>query len=198
MATAKKAAAKKKPTSRKVKVVDRPSLPLSKAQKFAAWVKGMGDAAAFAFLIDYIAEGGHLPGFANDHEFSLPAVSLWIDSDPDKKASYARTREERSHIYAEMIIDVSRRDCSTPVLDGEGNVVGKKVDPGAVQQAKLEADNLKWIASRLLPRTYGEKLDVTAKIDTNELTDEALARKLAGFGISVKAVQQQGGANGGA
>lgn len=53
---------------------------------------------------------------------------------------YARARELRSELYADEIVEISDDD---------------DVDP---QRLRLRVDARKWVASKLLPKTYGERL----------------------------------------
>jgi hypothetical protein len=57
---------------------------------------------------------------------------------------YARARSIRSELYADEIVDLA---------DDES------VDP---QRSRLQVDARKWVASKLLPKTYGERLALSA------------------------------------
>jgi hypothetical protein len=46
-------------------------------------------------------------------------------------------------------------------LDKDGKSVGWAVNGEAVQRSKLRVDARKWIASKLKPKKYGDKLDTT-------------------------------------
>ena len=48
-----------------------------------------------------------------------------------------------------------------------------------VQAYKLKIDNLKWIASKLKPKTYGDKLDITSN-------NESLVRNISLTAIPAK------------
>ena len=64
--------------------------------------------------------------------------------------NYARACEERWHYLAEDALRVA---------EGAGGLrAGGKVDPGAVQAARLEVDTKKWFASKLHPKVYGERV----------------------------------------
>jgi len=149
---------------------------LSAGKTFREWLSQIGEDDAIAELCDYIVDDGNLAGFAREKNFSYTTVQRWIDADQTRVVLYARACEARADVQAEKIMDVSRRDCRMPITNDEGKVVGYKVDTGAVQQAKLESDNLKWLAAKAKPRKYGEKLEL-ATPDLRGATDEALMAK---------------------
>jgi hypothetical protein len=82
------------------------------------------------------------------------AVRLWAEKDTDGFAPrFARARDALADFWAYEVIEISDsvRGCT---------------DSAIVQAAKLAADNRKWIASKLLPRIYGDKTVVTGANDT--------------------------------
>jgi hypothetical protein len=74
--------------------------------------------------------------------------------------------------------------------------VGTRVDAGKVQQAKLEADNLKWIAQKLMPKVYGEKIEATIN-DVREASNDQLAKELRSLGLGEVAAAMLGENGGG-
>jgi hypothetical protein len=163
------------------------------ASLFRAWAARPGAMGELCAFIVSKGASGHLSAFCKEHGFAYQTVLDWIDKDKDRAGMYARAREDRSDTLAEQLVSLTEdADVMTPILaeNGEGKmvVVGQCVDKGKVQLLKIKADNLKWVASKLKPKVYGDKLDLTAKIDTNGLTDEELARKLASFGIPVASI----------
>lgn len=165
--------------------------------RFQAWA-AQPDNAAMEELCAFIVAGeeqGHLKAFCGEHGFNYTTALAWIARDPARSELYARAREDRSDTIAERILSVADEDCTTPIMGTQiidGVLVevevGRKVDPAKVQLLRLKSDNLKWSASKLKPKMYGDKLDVNANINTNELSDQELARRLAGFGIDIIAI----------
>lgn len=86
---------------------------------------------------------------------SLQTIFNWIRTKPGFFEQYARAAEERTEAHNEMILD----------LGDEAIGKSQEVDPkssGAVVQAyKLKADNLKWVMSKMKPKKYGDKIDMT-------------------------------------
>jgi len=127
-------------------------------------------------LCDAIADGSSLRQVAESLGMREVQVRNWIDASDERVTQYARAREVRTHMYAEQIVEIS--DSATPE------------DVGV---AKLRVDSRKWVASKLLPKTYGDRVQVdsTVRIAPREMTDDELARIVAG-GISGAATAAQG------
>lgn len=86
----------------------------------------------------------------------MPARSTvlrWLVAEGEPYATfqgqYARASEARAEGWAEEIVDVA---------DSEK-------DP---QRARVRVDARKWVASKLLPKKYGERLQVDAKLTVEE------------------------------
>ena len=150
-----------------------------KARVFREWLARLGEDDAIDEFLEYIYAGGNLTQFVTERGMSVRAMGNWLD-DPVRKAAYARAREERAHVLVDDMIAVTRRDCSMPILDSEGRLVGTRVDPGKVQQAKLEADKLQWVASKSLA-VYGDKLEVNANMNVTQASPEDLIKRIAGL-----------------
>jgi hypothetical protein len=82
-------------------------------------------------------------------EPGMPAMStvfVWLQNYPSFTEQYARAKEESADALADDIIDLAER-----VERGE-------VDPNA---ARVSLDAKKWSASKLKPKKYGDKVDLT-------------------------------------
>lgn len=72
---------------------------------------------------------------------------------------YARAREDQADTLADQIIEIA----DTPMLgiktktDEEGNVETTQGD--MIEHRRLQVDARKWIAAKLKPRKYGERLN---------------------------------------
>ncbi len=90
-----------------------------------------------------IAEGAPLTKICKDGDMpGYTTVQRWRGDNPDFRAMYARAREDAADTLADEIITLARR-----VENGELN-------PHA---GRVVIDALKWIASKLKPREYGER-----------------------------------------
>jgi hypothetical protein len=79
--------------------------------------------------------------------------SRWCDDDVALAESYARARDDLVELMAEQVLQLS--DQEVPET-GDG-----KKDWAAVQKHKLQVDSRKWLLSKLAPRKYGDKLELS-------------------------------------
>jgi len=122
-----------------------------------------------------IAEGESMRSIARDE--SMPAMStlfLWLRTHTEFSEQYAKAKEESAAAWFEDIVDIADNQVGTPVttsvVDEEGNETvsvleldGKpvmEIDASAVNHAKLRVDSRKWALSKLLPKKYGDRLDL--------------------------------------
>ena len=73
--------------------------------------------------------------------------------------SWVKRTEANSDLYARA------RDMQARALADETLTISDAADPTTVQVAKLRTDTRKWLASKHLPKEYGEKLEVDAKVE---------------------------------
>lgn len=99
-------------------------------------------AAVMAKVCERISAGELVKDVAADLGVPESHVRAWGASD-EFSAAYARARDEQAHALAERVITESRAALGLP---SEG-----------VQAKRLEVDALKWLASKIAPRHYGER-----------------------------------------
>jgi len=106
-------------------------------------------------IIQGLYEGKSLKSILDNDDSipSRPIVYQWLNSDNDNYDksflnNYTCAREDSSDIDADKIEDLNQE-----IRDG-------KLEPG---QARVIADNLKWIAGKKKPKKYGDKLDLSSE-----------------------------------
>ena len=96
----------------------------------------------------------------------LATIYLWF-TQPEKKEfldMYVRAREDQADTLADEIISIaddSENDNMIIKKDGKETVVE---DKEWVNRSKLRVDARKWVASKLKPRKYADKIDIDQKI----------------------------------
>jgi hypothetical protein len=97
----------------------------------------------------------------------------WLRRDPELKARYIEAVEDRADRLAEELIELADQPIPTG-LDGPGMSAW-------VQKLRVQVDVRKWAASKLKPKAYGERLDVTVaptQISITAALEEANRRVL--------------------
>ncbi len=107
-----------------------------------------------------LAEGESLRAICADK--AMPAISTvmgWLfDGNHDEfSEQYARAREAQAEIRADEIVDIADDDANDFTADKDGNLVANNEH---IQRSRLRVDARKWIAAKLLPKRYGDKLDL--------------------------------------
>jgi hypothetical protein len=72
---------------------------------------------------------------------------------------YARAREAGLERLAEEILEIADDSSHDTKVDERGN---ERCDNEWVQRSRLKVDARKWLLSKLLPKKYGDKVDVTS------------------------------------
>ena len=104
-----------------------------------------------------LSEGESLRAICRDDEMpAISSVMRWL-IDTERKEfweQYAQARESQAeHLFNELL---EIADESDTVIEGDD-----KSDGARVQAKKLRVDTRKWVLAKMLPKKYGEKLDLT-------------------------------------
>lgn len=95
-------------------------------------------------------------------DIRVRTVLDWLHENAEFSQMYARAKGEQADLLAEEIIDIAD-DGSNDFMtiqkgDKEYNVENREV----TNRSRLRVDARKWIASKLKPKKYGDKLDLTS------------------------------------
>lgn len=105
------------------------------------------DEAVASAILSRLAGGETLRAICRDVGMPpAPTVLEWVKDDREGFAErYARARESGAYVMADELLEIA--------------------DDGAedVQRSRLKADTRKWLLSKVVPRVFGDKLDLTSK-----------------------------------
>jgi hypothetical protein len=126
-----------------------------------------------ADICDLVLSGmrGGLSAFKACEAAGVPHSTFmeWLKMDAELADRYARAREdliERIANETMAIADQAFTEIEEQTLDAKGKPVAvKKKVPVDVQRARLQVDTRKWLLSKLAPKKYGEKLELTGDPD---------------------------------
>ena len=104
---------------------------------------------------------------------SVSTVFRWLADDEIWRDQYAHAREAQADTLADEILDIAD--------DGSNDYLGddEKYNGDAVQRSKLRVDARKWIAAKLKPKKYGDKIDVTSAGESVAMDSTAIAVRAA-------------------
>jgi hypothetical protein len=122
-----------------------------------------------AWLVDEVlarvAAGGTLKRISVDPAMPLRRTFLaWLDADPDLRERYRNALKVRAESHVDEALDIA---------DG--------ADPRTANLARLQVDTRKWLAGKLDPARYSERMEIeqTTTIKEERLPRLELARRVA-------------------
>jgi hypothetical protein len=97
---------------------------------------------------------------------SMPArssVHKWLNENKDFADQYARARETMLEAMADEILDIADDQSGDTVKDPETGY--ERADTEWINRSRLRVDSRKWLLSKLLPKKYGDKLELSGNKD---------------------------------
>ncbi|WP_323380275.1 terminase small subunit-like protein [Delftia tsuruhatensis] len=117
---------------------------------------------------------------------SKATVFRWLRNNEKFRDQYVRAREAQADAIVDEILDIADEDCTKVKTDkhpradaDEDGMVEVVFDAVAVQRNKLRIDARKWLAGKLKPKVYGDRLAEEGGQDISQ-TLAQLIEKLPG------------------
>lgn len=128
-------------------------------------------------ICERIADGESLRAICLDEEMpNKSTVFRWLVAFPDFATKYAHAREAQADTLVDELIGIADDGRNDSYTDAEGNV---RVDHDVVARSKLRVATRQWVAEKLRPKKYGQKLEIDQKTTLTDLTDEQLNARIA-------------------
>jgi hypothetical protein len=109
-------------------------------------------------ICERIADGESLRAICKDDD--MPARSTvfrWLSLEEGFSDLYARAKEESAELFAEEIVEIADEREGKAIM-ADGQEVAVVFDGNAVARNRLRVDARKWVAAKLKPRKYGDKI----------------------------------------
>lgn len=87
---------------------------------------------------------------------SKTTVMRWLAANAAFRDQYACAREQQADAYADEIVQIS--DEADVSIKHDGEDVRLALDSTAVARNRLRVDARKWVASKLAPKKYGDRI----------------------------------------
>lgn len=90
-------------------------------------------------------------------------VFRWLRTHAIFRDQYARAKEESADAIVEEILDIADDGTNDwmEAINAEGEITGWKLNGEHVQRSRVRIDARKWIAGKLKPKKYGEKMTLS-------------------------------------
>ncbi len=93
-------------------------------------------------------------------DISVASVLTWLRDKPEFLAQYTRAKEEQADYMIEEMIDIADDGSNDLMTVTKGDASYEMENKEVTNRSKLRVETRKWIASKLKPKKYGDKLDV--------------------------------------
>lgn len=112
---------------------------------------------------------------------SMPCVKTvfnWMRAYPEFLQQYARAKEESADYLAEETLEIADDGSNDWIAANDPENPGYRANGEHIARSRLRVDTRKWIASKLKPKKYGEKLDVAHSGTIETVSKETLIERL--------------------
>lgn len=114
----------------------------------------------------------------------VPTVLNWLSEGheghrPDFCKMYARAKEMQADYMAEEMLDIADDGSNDFMTITKGDETYEVENKEWTSRSKLRLDTRKWIASKLKPKKYGDRLELDGEIKNDSLVPAALVASIA-------------------
>jgi hypothetical protein len=110
-------------------------------------------------ICEWIAKGGSLNAYCKQPNTpSMSAVMGWLFTNKQEGfvEKYTRAREAQAEVLADEIIAIADGDEHDTIITEDGIQKNREV----IERSRIKIDARKWVAAKLLPKKYGDKLEI--------------------------------------
>lgn len=114
-------------------------------------------------VCERIAEGKSMRTVcALDDMPGMSTVFRWFREHPEFREQYARATEERTEAMSEDILDIADDGSNDLMTIQKGNQTYEIENKEVTNRSRLRVDTRKWLMSKMKPKKYGDRVDVTS------------------------------------
>ena len=109
-------------------------------------------------ICEGLAEGYSLRRICMDKGMpNAGTVCRWLASNESFREQYARAREAQAETLFDEMLDIADDGRNDKYTDDNGN---ERTDHDVIARSKLRVETRKWMAGKLKPKVYGDKIDL--------------------------------------
>ena len=110
------------------------------------------------YICEQLAEGKSMRTVAKEENMpSMQTIFSWLRIHQEFLEQYTRAKEEAADLLVEEMLEIAD-ETSRDTIDTD---TGQKQNAEWINRSRLRVDTRKWVASKLKPKKYGDKVDVT-------------------------------------
>jgi hypothetical protein len=135
-----------------------------------------------AMICERIADGESLRAICEDSGVPAKAtIFAWLSEDKSFSDQYARAREAQADAVFDDILTIADdgRNDWMERKDADDNNIGWRENGEAIRRSQLRIEARKWMAGKLKPKKYGERLDINHSGHIESMSEEQVNARLA-------------------
>lgn len=123
-------------------------------------------------ILEQIADGISLRSICAQEDMPNRAtVFRWLAANNEFRDQYTRAREAQADTLFDEILDIADNAANDWMeRDGEDDR-GWTINGDHIQRSKLRIEARKWMAGKLRPKKYGDKLELSGDVDAPLVTE---------------------------
>ena len=128
-------------------------------------------------ILERLTNGESLRAICRTDGFpSEGTVRLWEREDQDFATQYARARDIGCERLADELLSIADDGTNDTFTDKDGN---SRTDYDVIARSRLRVDTRKWLLSKMLPKKYGERIELAGEVKTDNtihITREVISK----------------------
>jgi hypothetical protein len=117
-------------------------------------------------ICERLADGQSLRTIGADPDLpSQRTIYRWLAANEEFRQQYARARETQADTLFDEMLDIADNSANDWMARLEEKGGGFELNGDHVRRTQLRLDTRKWMAGKLRPKKYGEKIDVEHSVD---------------------------------
>lgn len=116
------------------------------------------NAAVFDAILCDIAAGEATHKVLSTYLKPRKEFYAYLASNQDAGNRYARAKHDGMEVLADEMLEIADDSTSDIIVDDEGR---ERTNAEVVARSRLRVDTRKWLLSKLAPKKYGERVDLT-------------------------------------
>lgn len=131
------------------------------------------EAVGIEAICEMVSDCKTLREIASEYSVSKGSLIAWLANYPDQ---YTRAREAQAETLAEDLLKIADDGLNDTYVDGDGNV---RIDQDVIARSRLRVDARKWLAGKMAPKKYGDRLNLDADVTVTDITPEERSARIA-------------------
>lgn len=116
--------------------------------------------------VNQICKDNHMPSDAT--------VYCWAKNYKDFGEAFKEAKDNRAHVLVDQILEIADNSINDYMENIQGITV---ISHENIQRSKLRVDARKWVASKMLPRVYGDKTTLVGSDEDAPIQIEGISTR---------------------